>query len=84
MTKFALYACDTKEEAENARVINKGDIPREHLQKGDSKPAGKDGIAKCFYPRRDTSPPESFDDQLSSTAHQETECMTALGTQLRK
>lgn len=73
-----------KEEAENARVTNKGDIPREHFQKRISKSAGRDRTAKSFYPRRDTSPPESFDDSLSSTVHQETECTTALETQLRK
>jgi hypothetical protein len=69
-----------KEEAENARVTNKGDIPREHFQKRISKSAGRDRTAKSFYPRRDTSPPESFDDSLSSTVYYETECTTALET----
>jgi len=40
VTRLALHACDAKEEAENARVTNKGDIPREHFQKGQSRPVG--------------------------------------------
>src|SRR5277367_6207640 len=83
MTKLVLHACDAKEEAENARVTNKGDIPREHFQKGPSRPVGT-GPQKASILGMTLHLQNHLMTRLSSTVHQETECTTALETQLRK